>query len=171
MGPPLFDDQGPEHGHTFHLVVATRLAYGMEGVPGKQDADWWSEPWTLEVRAWDLAAACRKAGEMPLTRWGMPVEAEDGIDQAEAGREQGPTAMRMLSEGRGAHPETTGRTFYEGAQQERVRGDGDDGEQLDEQLGHQAPDPRGRNRRQGLSCGRGRVRTCDRSLVRRELYR
>lgn len=79
------DTGGPEDGHTFHFLVTSRMSAGMVGEE-RHDADWWGPPWTLEVRAWSLRAACAQAALVPLSEWGMPVEAEDDDEGPEVAR-------------------------------------------------------------------------------------
>lgn len=64
------DDDSPEMGHTFHIEVASRGSYAVVGEPGHTDADHFGPPMTLDVRAWDLPAALRKAAAVPLNEWG-----------------------------------------------------------------------------------------------------
>jgi len=77
----------PEDGHLWHFTVSSRCSFGVVGQPGKTDSDWWGEPWSIEVRAWNLPDALRKAAELPLTAWKMPGGEDDGVDWAEVARE------------------------------------------------------------------------------------
>lgn len=68
---------GPEDGHTFRFSMTSRGSYGVVGQEGHTDAEWFTEePWTLEVRAWNLTDALRKAAELPMSAWTMPAEPE-----------------------------------------------------------------------------------------------
>ncbi len=78
--PPADDNQatgvdvtateGPDAGHLFRISVTGTMSFRVVGEPHHADADWESEPWTVEVRAWSLPEAMRKAAELPLTAWG-----------------------------------------------------------------------------------------------------
>lgn len=70
-------EDGPEQGHTFQLVVSSRGSYGVVGEQGHTDADYFSDPWVIEVRAWSLPAALRKAAELPLSAWKLPIGEEE----------------------------------------------------------------------------------------------
>lgn len=67
--------EGPADGHTFRFAVTSRGSYRVEDGP-HFDADWGDPEWTLEVRAWSLNKALRKAAELPLTAWTMSSEIE-----------------------------------------------------------------------------------------------
>jgi hypothetical protein len=58
------------NGHQFHFQVCLQPSYRVGDGP-YQDAPEPEEyePFTLTVRAWNLAAACRKAAETPLAKW------------------------------------------------------------------------------------------------------
>jgi len=71
------DPGGPEHGHLFHLSVTHRGTHRVVGDPIYHEADWWSEPWTLDVRAWSLPEAIRKAALHEFSDWTPPPELEE----------------------------------------------------------------------------------------------
>ena len=81
----------PEDGHTWRFTASARGSYSVVGGP-KHDADWWSEPWIIEVRAWSLPEALRRAAELPLTAWSMPVEDEYPDEELD------PEAVRIVAE-------------------------------------------------------------------------
>jgi len=69
--------QTPEDGHTWVITGASRMSSGIMGPEDAaphdyQDADWWGEPFSIQVRAWDLPAALRLAAEQPLAAWSHP---------------------------------------------------------------------------------------------------
>jgi hypothetical protein len=58
------------HGHQFHFQVCVQGAYrGTDGLYHDSAEPVEYHPFTLTVRAWDLAAACRRAAETPLAEW------------------------------------------------------------------------------------------------------
>lgn len=61
-----------DKGHTFRLSVSSRMSSKVVGDLHHSDANWWSEPWLLEVRAWGLAAALEAAAALPLVAWDIP---------------------------------------------------------------------------------------------------
>lgn len=66
-------DLGPESGHTFRVSVESRGSYAVAGVEGHTDAEDFSGPvMTVEVRAWDLPEAVRRASNYPLSVWFAP---------------------------------------------------------------------------------------------------
>jgi hypothetical protein len=70
-GPAVTADrEGPDDGHTFRLEAHSRGSYGVVGQEGHTDADWLGEPpLTVEVRAWNLKDALRKALGLSLADW------------------------------------------------------------------------------------------------------
>ena len=63
-------DAGPEDGHTFRVSVTSRGSYGIAGEEGHTDADEFMGPaMTLDVRAWNLPEALRRAAARPLSQW------------------------------------------------------------------------------------------------------
>lgn len=63
-------EEGPEDGHTFRITIESRGSYGVVGVSGHTDAEEFAGgARTVEVRAWDLPAALRKAAALPLATW------------------------------------------------------------------------------------------------------
>lgn len=64
----------PEDGHTFRIRASSRGSYAVVGEPHHDAAEFHDvEPFTLEVRAWDLPAALRRAAATPLAAWKMPA--------------------------------------------------------------------------------------------------
>lgn len=63
------EPDGPEDGHTFRITVSSRGSYGIVGVEGYTDASDFGPPWTMDVRAWNLRDALRKALEAPFDTW------------------------------------------------------------------------------------------------------
>ena len=64
------DSGDARHGHQFHFQVMVQRAYrGEDGLYHDEEEPVEYEPFTLTVRAWNLAAACRKAAETPLPQW------------------------------------------------------------------------------------------------------
>lgn len=63
-------------GHTFFITVTSRGSYAVVGEPGHTDADHFGPPMTVDVRAWDLPTALRKAAAVPLNEWGF----EEDVD-------------------------------------------------------------------------------------------
>jgi hypothetical protein len=60
----------PEDGHQFHFSVCVQGAHrGADGLYHDESEPVEYEPFTLTVRAWNLAAACRRAAETPLAEW------------------------------------------------------------------------------------------------------
>ena len=74
------DDVEREHGHRFEIVFRSAGSYGLstEAHPEPHDfvdADWWSEPSQLVIRAWSLRSALAAAASQPLTAWdGLMVD-------------------------------------------------------------------------------------------------
>ncbi len=66
--------EGPDTGHLFRISVAGTMSSRVVGDLHHTDADWEAEPWTVEVRAWSLPEAMRKAADLPLTAWRQPDE-------------------------------------------------------------------------------------------------
>lgn len=63
-------DLGPDSGHTFRVSVESRGSYAVVGVEGHHDADDFMGPvMTVEVRAWNLPDALRRACNYPLPSW------------------------------------------------------------------------------------------------------
>lgn len=56
-------------GHLFRFLVQSQGRYSVTGVPGYHDSAEWGEPWSIEVRAWDLKSAARKAAERGMIGW------------------------------------------------------------------------------------------------------
>lgn len=57
-------------GHQFHFQVMVQGAYrGADGLYHDEVEPVEYDPFTLTVRAWSLAAACRRAAETPLDQW------------------------------------------------------------------------------------------------------
>lgn len=50
------------------------------GDPQYRDADWESDPWTIEVRAWSLPEAVYKVANLPLSAWTPPQEDDPDAD-------------------------------------------------------------------------------------------
>jgi hypothetical protein len=78
-GPPpgVVGSTDPNDGHRFRFTVTHAGSYGVVGQADHTDADWWSEPSSLLVRAWSLPAACRAAATATLSDWYAP-EPSDG---------------------------------------------------------------------------------------------
>lgn len=70
------DDPAPGEGHLFEISVRLRGRY--QTASGEYgDADYWhEEPMVVQVRAWDLPAALRRAAELPLNDWFPEEEPE-----------------------------------------------------------------------------------------------
>lgn len=73
----------PSKGHQFRFAVTVQGSYQIVGDPMYYDCDSdpAAEPFTLTVRAWSLAAACRIAAQTPFHQWehpGDPLEIEEG---------------------------------------------------------------------------------------------
>lgn len=71
--------QTPKDGHTFRFTVQSRGSSriwpeGKGPGPYTDDPEFMGEPWTLEVRAWNLHDALRLAAEQPLNAWDMGEE-------------------------------------------------------------------------------------------------
>jgi hypothetical protein len=71
----------PEDGHTFRFSAEARGSYALSTPERPEphdhmDADWWGEPWTIEVRAWSLIEALheveRLMTEHGLRAWTLP---------------------------------------------------------------------------------------------------
>jgi hypothetical protein len=64
-------DPGPSDGHQFHFAVTVQGSYQIVGDPQHYDCepDPEADPFTLTVRAWCLADACRVAAEVPFSKW------------------------------------------------------------------------------------------------------
>lgn len=69
--------EGPDDGHLITITATLRASSKVDGDAHHSDSDWTSEPWTLSVRAWSLAAAMRKAGDLPLSAWTPPYSDDD----------------------------------------------------------------------------------------------
>ena len=67
---------GPNDGHTFEISVRLRGSYGVVGEPDSTDAEDFSPLKTVEVRAWNLREAFRKAADLPLADF-FPPEPDD----------------------------------------------------------------------------------------------
>lgn len=66
----IVDAGGPKAGHQFHFSVGCQGASSVVGDPDSyRDSDWIGEPFTLTVRAFDLATACKRASLVPLNEW------------------------------------------------------------------------------------------------------
>jgi hypothetical protein len=70
------ETEDPEDGHQFHFAVRCQGSSAVTGEPHTDD-DWMGEAFRLTVRAWSLAAACRKAGELGLYQWAMPDDEDE----------------------------------------------------------------------------------------------
>jgi hypothetical protein len=102
-GPPpgVVGSTDPNDGHRFRFTVTHAGSYGVVGEDGHTDADWWSEPWSLEVRAWSLSAACRAAATADLQTWVLPGPSEHAApDQyvVELNGLHGPFESRLSAE-------------------------------------------------------------------------
>lgn len=67
----------PEDGHVFRFTVMVRgsggiMAEGDTEPHDYADSDWWGEVWTMDVRAWSLAAALDAAQQRGLGEWTRP---------------------------------------------------------------------------------------------------
>lgn len=68
-------DEGPESGHTFRVSVTCRGSYGVVGVEGHTDEpEFTGPPMTVEVRAWNLSDALRRAQAVPFAVWAESAE-------------------------------------------------------------------------------------------------
>lgn len=59
-----------EQGHQFHISVCIQPQYRVENGPlidAEVPVEY--EPFTITVRAWNLAEACAKAAQLPLRAW------------------------------------------------------------------------------------------------------
>ena len=61
--------EGPNDGHRFRISVASAGSYRVIGKPDRHDCDWWSDPSTVEVRAWNLRDALTKVAALPFSAW------------------------------------------------------------------------------------------------------
>lgn len=62
--------EGPDDGHTFRLHVLSRMSSTIVGEEHHTDApNFGRAALTLDVRAFDLPAALRKAAALPLAEW------------------------------------------------------------------------------------------------------
>ena len=75
----LAHEETPDEGHTFRITVTSRGASKVVGEEHNTDANWWSDPWTIEVREFSLAAALRKAARVPFATWAESVEVRSGV--------------------------------------------------------------------------------------------
>lgn len=63
-------EEGPADGHTFRIGVDVRGSFTITGEGRHRDAgEFDSLPQYVEVRAWNLSDALRKASEIPLGEW------------------------------------------------------------------------------------------------------
>jgi hypothetical protein len=67
-------DEGPDDGHLFRLTVTGRMSSRVVGDEHHIDADWEGPAMTLDVRAWSLRSALRRAARMPLSAWHIDGE-------------------------------------------------------------------------------------------------
>lgn len=73
-------DEGPESGHTFRVSVTARSSFGVVGGEGHADAeDFTGPPWTVDVRAWNLADALRRASVVPFAVWAESAEGSSDV--------------------------------------------------------------------------------------------
>jgi hypothetical protein len=72
------DSGDARRGHQFHFQVLVQGAHrGADGLYHDEVEPVEYEPFMLTVRAWNLAAACRRAAETPLGKW-TPFREEQG---------------------------------------------------------------------------------------------
>jgi hypothetical protein len=70
---PAPAEGGPDDGHTFRLTALIRGSYGVVGEEHHTDVGEFMGPaFGVEVRAWNLPDALRKAAELPLADWVHP---------------------------------------------------------------------------------------------------
>lgn len=62
-------DTTPDEGHTFRIVVQSRMSSTVVGDEHHTDSDHFGPGMLLDVRAWDLPSALRKAADFPLDAW------------------------------------------------------------------------------------------------------
>ena len=80
-GDQTASEEGPDHGHTFRLTARSRGSYTVAGDPRHTDAPDFGPPMlAVEVRAWSLPQALRKAAELPLSAW-VPDDAHESSGQ------------------------------------------------------------------------------------------
>lgn len=76
LGKPDREPDLPGFGHTFRFTVEVRGSSGIlnehESTPHTDEPFFMGEPWTLEVRAWSLVAALRKAADAGMLSWRRP---------------------------------------------------------------------------------------------------
>lgn len=95
--PPPSPDDGPDDGHTFRFTVTSRGSYAVLGDPHRSDADHFGhEPWTLDVRAFDLSTALRRAAEAPLLAWVKPEGGGAAIQAPAEGLDGAPPPVRVV---------------------------------------------------------------------------
>lgn len=64
-------------GHTFRFVVTSRMSSKVVGDEHHADSDHFGPALSLDVRAWSLPAALRKALAVPLSEWRHDGDADD----------------------------------------------------------------------------------------------
>jgi hypothetical protein len=64
-------------GHLFRFTVSSRGVGRVVGDPTWSEANWWSEPWTLEVRAFNLKDALLKAALAGMGAWDTGEKDDD----------------------------------------------------------------------------------------------
>lgn len=76
-----YPNLGPESGHTFRISVDSRGSYAVVGVEGHTDSeDFMGPPMTVEVRAWNLPDAVRRAANLPVSVWFESIEDAESDD-------------------------------------------------------------------------------------------
>ncbi|WP_291378882.1 hypothetical protein [Demequina sp.] len=96
------ESAGPEAGHTFEVSVRSRPSANVVGEP-KHDADWFSEPDVLRVRAWNRRDALRMAAQVPMPDW-VPTDTQDAGPSC-------PTCSWPLRETTGLVCQTCGKDY------------------------------------------------------------
>lgn len=64
-------------GHLFRFTVSCKGVGTVVGDPHIRESNYWSDPWTLEVRGHSLKEALEKAIDLGMGAWDMGEEAED----------------------------------------------------------------------------------------------
>ena len=73
---------GPDDGHTFRITSVSRGSYKVVGEEHHSDAPYFEVdfPFVVEVRAWSLTDAMRKAADLPFDAWTRPGWDHDIVD-------------------------------------------------------------------------------------------
>lgn len=73
-------EEGPNDGHTFEIQVRARGSYAEPGRSHRDMADF-GDSAIVQIRAWNLHEALRKAARTPLIAWAWPLtDVADTVD-------------------------------------------------------------------------------------------